>query len=91
MSDILNRIDEAARRIEELAGGRPALAIVLGSGLGDALDFMTVERRVPYADIPGFLIPTISGHAGELVIGRAGGKLIARDAWQIPHVRGALA
>lgn len=77
MSDILNRIDEAARRIEELAGGRPALAIVLGSGLGDALDFMTIERRVPYADIPGFLIPTISGHAGELVIGRAGGKLIA--------------
>ena len=50
MSDILNRIDEAARRIEALAGGRPALAIVLGSGLGDALDFMTVERRVPYAD-----------------------------------------
>ena len=77
MSDILNRIDEAARRIEALAGDRPALAIVLGSGLGDALDFMTIERRVPYSDIPGFLIPTISGHAGELVIGRAGGKLIA--------------
>ncbi len=77
MSDMMNRIDGAARRIEEIAGGRPALAIVLGSGLSNALDFLDIEQRVPYSQIPGFLTPTVSGHTGELLIGRAQGKLVA--------------
>jgi purine-nucleoside phosphorylase len=30
-------------------------------------------RRISYADIPGFPVSAVSGHAGEVVAGRLGG------------------
>ena len=52
---------------------RPTLAIVLGSGFNHVLSEMSIARRVPYAKVPGFPKPTVSGHAGELCFGRIGG------------------
>ena len=47
----------------------PKLAIVLGSGLGvlkeDFDDLITIK----YENIPNFPVSTVSGHAGELLIG----------------------
>lgn len=77
MSAINERINLAADYIEKVAGAKPELAIVLGSGLGDATSFMQVEQRIPYADIPEFLRPTTAGHAGELLTGRVAGKPVA--------------
>ena len=39
----------------------PDLAIVLGSGWGDALKKDRVLCRIPYADIPGMGEPTVAG------------------------------
>jgi purine-nucleoside phosphorylase len=52
---------------------RPALAIVLGSGFHHVLTELRVEKKIPYAKIPGFPKPTVSGHAGELFFGTLGG------------------
>jgi len=57
-----------------LAGRQPVALIVLGSGLGDLADHLDGPTRLPYADIPGFPIPTVQGHRGELVLGRLGGR-----------------
>jgi len=35
---------------------------------------MKVARRVPYARLPGFPRPSVSGHAGEVILGRFGAK-----------------
>ena len=51
---------------------RPTLAIVLGSGFHHVLTALRVDKKVPYARIPGFPRPTVSGHAGELYFGRLG-------------------
>ena len=51
----------------------PEIALVLGSGLGALTDALTSSIRIPYAEIPGFPIPTVAGHGGELVIGRLEG------------------
>src|SRR5438309_4378695 len=52
---------------------RPTLAIVLGSGFHHVLTALKVEKKMPYAKIPGFPRPTVSGHAGELFFGTLGG------------------
>lgn len=50
----------------------PAVAVVLGSGLGAFADGLDEAAAVPYEEIPDFPRPTVSGHAGRLVFGRIG-------------------
>ncbi|MES2123231.1 MAG: purine-nucleoside phosphorylase [Gemmatimonadota bacterium] len=52
---------------------QPSVAIVLGSGLGGLADQVNDPVRIGYADIPGFHVPTVQGHKGELVAGKLGG------------------
>ena len=54
---------------QRLSGRRPAVAIVLGSGLGFLADEVQGGQRIRYADIPGFPEPGVAGHKGELVVG----------------------
>ena len=51
----------------------PPIAIVLGSGLGPLADEVEHAISVPYEQIPGFPVPTVSGHAGRLVVGELEG------------------
>ena len=62
----------AAARLKKISPLRPTLAIVLGSGFHHVLTGLRVEKKVPYARIPGFPVPGVSGHAGELYFGRLG-------------------
>ena len=54
----------------------PSIAIVLGSGLGALADRIADPVRIPYGQIPGFHVPTVPGHHGELVGGTLGGQLV---------------
>lgn len=56
-----------------LAGLKPQYGIILGSGLGSLVAGVENPVRIPYADIPGFPVSAVSGHAGELVAGLLGG------------------
>lgn len=60
--------------VERLDGLAPATALVLGSGLGGLVDQVEDAIRIPYAELPGFPESTVSGHAGEVVAGRFGGR-----------------
>jgi len=51
--------------------------LVLGSGLGSFADDLVDAVRIPYVQIPTFPHSTAIGHAGQLVIGTAGGVPIA--------------
>ncbi|HZG78240.1 MAG TPA: purine-nucleoside phosphorylase [Paenibacillus sp.] len=53
---------------------RPAIALVLGSGLGVLADEIENAVTISYGDIPHFPISTVEGHAGELLIGTLAGK-----------------
>ncbi|WP_349436852.1 purine-nucleoside phosphorylase [Pararhizobium sp. A13] len=53
-----------------LAGLSPRYGIVLGSGLGSLVEAVADPVRISYADIPGFPVSAVSGHAGELVAGK---------------------
>lgn len=54
----------------------PTLAIILGSGFHHTLTELRMGEKIPYAKIPGFPTPTVSGHAGELFFGTLGGTPI---------------
>jgi purine-nucleoside phosphorylase len=64
--------DEAKRYIQGHTDVRPAIGLVLGSGLGAFADELTARKDIPYADIPGWPHSTAVGHAGKLIIGRLG-------------------
>src|SRR3989475_4516104 len=71
------RAQRAAEQIRSRANARPSVAIVLGSGLGAFADELTESTSLAYKEIPGFARATVEGHAGRLVIGRAGEVPIA--------------
>lgn len=72
-ADVHAARDAVAARLGER---QPELAIVLGSGLGELADRITQATRIPYADIPGFHVPRVEGHKGELVIGTLAGRTV---------------
>lgn len=71
-------LDAALAAVRARAGGRlPRVAIVVGSGLGAVADRVTGVTRIPYGEIPGFPVSTVSGHAGTLLLGELGGRQVA--------------
>jgi purine-nucleoside phosphorylase len=72
MADLFQQAEEAATFISAKSALRPALAIVLGSGLGDFADEAADAVKINFADIPHFSRSTAIGHAGRLVLGTIG-------------------
>ena len=68
---------EAADLVRAETQLAPDVAIVLGSGLGEAVVDIQVEAELAYGELPGFPAPTVPGHDGRLVIGRLDGVAIA--------------
>jgi len=59
-------VDFIKSRIGEFS---PRVGIILGSGLGELADIYN-EISIPYAEIPGFKMSTVSGHKGQLVFAK---------------------
>jgi len=72
-SDPFPQAEEAAKFISTKTALRPAIAIVLGSGLGDFADEVADPVKIGFADIPHFSRSTAVGHAGQLVLGKIAG------------------
>lgn len=70
--DLFARAESAAAFILSQTKLRPQIGLVLGSGLGAFADDLADAVRISYADIPTFPRSTAVGHAGQLVVGRAG-------------------
>jgi xanthosine phosphorylase len=58
-------------------GFTPRVALILGSGLGVLAEQMSDAVAISYAELPGFPISTVHGHAGELVLGTLAGVPVA--------------
>jgi len=65
-----DQVTEAAAFLrDKLAALKPAIGIVLGSGLGAVADAIPNPEIVPYAEIPHFPQSTVQGHSGRIVAG----------------------
>jgi purine-nucleoside phosphorylase len=70
---VTDRVAAAAEHLLDRLDTRPAVGIVLGSGLGGLADLVADPAVVSYEQIPGFAPTTVEGHAGRLVVGRLEG------------------
>jgi purine-nucleoside phosphorylase len=52
----------------------PAVGIVLGTGLGALAREIRASASISYADLPGFVRPTVESHAGRLLLGTLEGS-----------------
>ncbi|HWX23719.1 MAG TPA: purine-nucleoside phosphorylase [Vicinamibacteria bacterium] len=73
----LGKAEEAAALVRSRATLRPALGVVLGSGLGAFAASLDSPTVIPYGEIPHFPRSTAIGHGGELVLGRCRGVAVA--------------
>lgn len=64
-------------RLKEHHGDVPEIAIVLGSGLGALTEQIEQPLYIRYEEIPDFLQPSVSSHAGFLCIGKLCGRQVA--------------
>ncbi|MBM4123553.1 MAG: purine-nucleoside phosphorylase [Nitrospira sp.] len=55
----------------------PTVGIILGSGLGGVAERAPTLASIPYADIPGFPVCSVEGHAGRLVVADRRGLCVA--------------
>ena len=65
---------EAADYLASRIPGNPETVIILGSGLGSLADQIELATVIPYAEIPHFMHSTATGHKGNLIYGKLGGK-----------------
>ena len=70
-------LKEAAGVLRERLGDRkPAVGIVLGSGLGPLAEQIEDAVIVPFGEIPHMKRSTATGHKGRFVCGELGGKTV---------------
>lgn len=67
------RIAESARVLRERGFPRPAVGMVLGTGLGGLGEALESPRAAAYEEIPHFRRSTVESHAGRLLTGRLAG------------------
>lgn len=83
------RVREALASIPRAGGEGPRIGLILGSGLGDVVGSLP-GRDVPYAQIRGFPVPTVEGHAGFLRLGERVAVMAGRfhyyEGWSMEDV-----
>ena len=70
------KITEAIDYIVSKTNYLPKIGLILGSGLGGLAEKIEDPIIIKYVDIPSFPKSTVEGHAGQLVIGKLGGKVV---------------
>ena len=74
---LYDRAQRAAQFIRSRTNVQPSIAVILGSGLGAFAEELIDATGIGYDEIPGFAHATVEGHAGRLVIGKAGNAAVA--------------
>jgi len=75
--DEQSNAENARTFINKQTNLKPIIGIVLGSGMGEVAKNIENKVIIAYKDIPGFSISTVSGHAGNLILGILGGVPVA--------------
>lgn len=69
-ADLTTRLTYALAAVRGRTGAPPDVGVVLGSGLGAFAERLEDATAMPYAEIPGFPVARVAGHAGQLVVGK---------------------
>ncbi len=88
MTDTAQKIKETAAYIQQQYPQKPQTGVVLGSGLGNLVKDIQIEKEIPYDAIPHFPVSTVEGHHGKLIFGTLGGKKVVCMAGRFHYYEG---
>ena len=71
---MLNNLLETTEYLKQRGFDNPEIGIILGTGLGQFLEHITIEKEVSYNLIPNFPTATVEFHKGRLIYGTIHGK-----------------
>jgi purine-nucleoside phosphorylase len=83
-----DKISEATEFLKPFNTKNAKVAVVLGSGLGNFVHEIEIEKEVPYSDIPHFPVSTVQGHSGKLIFGSIAGKPIIAMSGRFHYYEG---
>lgn len=72
--NLYGNIQESVAVVHQHSQLEPAIAIILGSGLGPLADEIEIEAKIPYQDIPHIHASSAPGHQGNLILGQLAGR-----------------
>jgi purine-nucleoside phosphorylase len=70
---MLRKIKETTEYLERRISQKPAVGIILGTGLGGLVKEIKTQHNFPYELIPNFPVSTVDGHSGQLIFGTMNG------------------
>ncbi len=88
MSELRETIDRAAAYLRERSDFEPEFGVILGTGLGGFAEEIQAELTVPFDEIPGFARSTATSHAGNLILGRLGGRRVMAMQGRVHYYEG---
>ena len=69
-------INETVEYLQEKGFKKPEIGIILGTGLGQLIDEITIIAEASYNHIPNFPTATVEFHKGKLIYGELAGKKV---------------
>lgn len=69
MNEVYEKLMRCYESVKEKINFKPEIALILGSGLGDYAESITVEHVLDYNEIEGFPVSTVLGHKGRFIFG----------------------
>ncbi len=84
----VKEFSETVKYLKKQYAQVPTIGIVLGSGLGNFVEEIMVEKEVAYEDIPNFPVSTVEGHKGKLIFGKLSGKTVVAMAGRFHFYEG---
>ncbi|KYP15058.1 MAG: purine-nucleoside phosphorylase [Flavihumibacter sp. CACIAM 22H1] len=85
---MMDQLEETVRFIQEQGALRPEIGIVLGSGLGNLVAELAIEKEISYQDLPHFPVSTVEGHSGKLIFGKLGNKQVVAMSGRFHYYEG---
>jgi len=71
-----NKVQDTVKFLQNKGITSPDYGIILGTGLGNLVEKISIEIAIPYSEIPNFPVSTVEGHSGELIFGTIGNKKV---------------
>lgn len=87
-SGMTENLQIACEYIKNRIKEKPEIGIVLGSGLGNVADCLSDPIAIPYSEIPGFPVSTVSGHKGQFLFGRLSNKPVVLMQGRVHYYEG---
>ena len=81
-------VHHTAAWLRDRMPGKPDVAVVLGSGLGDFADGLGEGRALAYGNIPHWPATSVVGHSGRLVSGTLVGRRVLALAGRVHFYEG---